>query len=228
MKIGIVSDTHGLLRPEVAPALAGVEMILHIGDVGKASILEELGKIAPVTAIRGNVDTEGPCAELPETEVVLAEGQYIYMLHDLKSIHLDPAAAKFAAVLHGHTHKPDFYRKKGVLYFNPGSCGPRRFELPVTVGLLTVNADGELSAEIVPLNISQAGVISGLPVTHLEHAEASGVVREAELPLRITNSGLGRDDKGQIFGPAMQEESVQGSSGWIEEWSMLRKRGCTL
>lgn len=154
MKIGIVSDTHGLLRPEVAPALKGVDQILHIGDVGKISILNELAKIAPVTAIRGNVDTEGPCAELPETEVVLAEGQYIYMLHDLKFIHLDPAAAKFAAVLHGHTHVPNFHTKKGVLYFNPGSCGPRRFELPVTVGLLTVSAHGELKPEIVTLRIS--------------------------------------------------------------------------
>ncbi len=151
MKIGVISDTHGLLRPEVAPALAGVEQILHLGDVGKASILKDLEKIAPVTAIRGNVDRDGPCSKLPKTEVALIEGRYIYMLHDLKTLHLDPAAAKFAAVLSGHTHVPNFHRKKGVLYFNPGSCGPRRFELPVTVGLLTVNANGELEAKIVPL-----------------------------------------------------------------------------
>jgi putative phosphoesterase len=151
MRIGVVSDTHGLLRPEVAPALAGVERILHLGDVGKASILKDLGKIAPVTAIRGNIDREGPCSELPETEVVLIEGRYVYMLHDLKTLHLDPAAGKFAAVLYGHSHVPNFFKKKGVLYFNPGSCGPRRFELPVTVGLLTVGEDGELEAEVVPL-----------------------------------------------------------------------------
>ncbi|MGA2168676.1 MAG: metallophosphoesterase family protein [Terracidiphilus sp.] len=151
MKIGVISDTHGLLRPEVAPALAGVDRILHLGDVGKASILKDLGKIAPVTAIRGNIDREGPCSELPETEVVLIADRYVYMLHDLKTLHLDPAAGKFAAVLSGHTHVPNFYRRKGVLYFNPGSCGPRRFELPVTVGLLTVGEDGELEAEIVPL-----------------------------------------------------------------------------
>jgi hypothetical protein len=151
MKIGVISDTHGLLRPEVAPALAGVDHILHLGDVGKISILRELEKIAPVTAIRGNVDREGACSKLPETEVYLAEGHYIYMLHDLKTLHLDPAAGKFAAVLFGHTHMPNFYRKKGVLYFNPGSCGPRRFELPITVGLLTVGADGELEAEIFAL-----------------------------------------------------------------------------
>ena len=156
MKLGIVSDTHGLLRPEVAPALAGVERILHIGDVGKPSILAELELIAPVTAIRGNVDREGPCGKLPETEVVLLESPLhpalcIYMLHDLKTLHLDPAAAGFAAVLHGHTHTPGFHTTKGVLYFNPGSCGPRRFHLPVTLGLLTIGADGELAPSILHL-----------------------------------------------------------------------------
>jgi len=159
MKLGIVSDTHGLLRPEVLPALEGVDQILHVGDVGKISILDELAKIAPVTAVRGNVDREGACGKLPETEVVLVDdsvhgGRYIYMLHDLKTLHLDPAAAKFAAVLHGHTHVPNFYTKKGVLYFTPGSCGPRRFELPVTVGLLTIEAHGDLKPEIVYLPVA--------------------------------------------------------------------------
>jgi hypothetical protein len=149
MKLGIVSDTHGLFRPELPAALAGVDHILHTGDVGKAVVLRELAKIAPVTAIRGNVDREGPCAELPETDVYLAEGHYIYMLHDLGTLHLDPAAGKFAAVLFGHSHVPNYYRKKGVLYFNPGSCGPRRFELPVTVGLLTIEAVGEPLPQIV-------------------------------------------------------------------------------
>lgn len=148
-RIGVVSDTHGLLRPEVAPALAGVDLILHCGDVGKFSILEELGKIAPVTAVRGNIDREGKCAQLPETEVALAEGRYLYILHDLKTLHLDPAAGRFAAVFSGHTHVPNFYTRRGVLYLNPGSCGPRRFDLPVTVGLLTVPAKGDLEAEIV-------------------------------------------------------------------------------
>jgi putative phosphoesterase len=151
MRIGVISDTHGLLRPEVAPALAGVERILHLGDVGKAAVLEGLEKIAPVTAIRGNVDREGPCGELPETDVVLIADRYVYMLHDLNTLHLDPAAGKFAAVLFGHSHVPNFYRRKGVLYFNPGSCGPRRFGLPVTVGLLTVGNDGEFEAKIVAL-----------------------------------------------------------------------------
>jgi uncharacterized protein len=151
VKLGIVSDTHGLIRPEVLPALQGVDRILHLGDVGRLSVLEALEEIAPVTAIRGNVDCDGPCARLPETEVMMAGDVYLYMVHDLKALHLDPTAAKFAAVLHGHTHVPNFHTKKGVLYFNPGSCGPRRFELPVTIGLLTVNAHGELEPEIVRL-----------------------------------------------------------------------------
>ncbi len=154
MKIGVVSDTHGLFRPEVATALAGVERILHLGDVGKPSVLKELSKIAPVTAIRGNVDREGPCNKLPETDVVLIAERYVYMLHDLATLHLDPAAGKFAAVLFGHSHVPNFYRRKGVLYFNPGSCGPRRFDLPVTVGHLHIGQDGSIEPEIVYLKIS--------------------------------------------------------------------------
>ena len=152
MKIGVVSDTHGLFRPEVARALAGVERILHLGDVGKPSVLKELEKIAPVTAVRGNVDREGPLREMPETEVVLIAERYVYMLHDLKTLHLDPAAGKFAAVLFGHTHLPNYDHRKGVLYFNPGSCGPRRFKLPVTVGVLKVNKDGKFKAKIIKLD----------------------------------------------------------------------------
>ena len=151
MRIGVVSDTHSLYRPELAKVLEGVERILHLGDVGKASVLDELRKIAPVTAVRGNVDREGPCGELPETDVVLIAGRYVYMLHDLKTLHLDPAAGRFAAVLHGHTHVPNYYTRKGVLYFNPGSCGPKRFKLPVTVGVLKVNKDGEFKAKIIKL-----------------------------------------------------------------------------
>jgi putative phosphoesterase len=150
MRIGVVSDTHGLFRPEVASVLAGVEHILHLGDVGKVSVLEELTKIAPVTAVRGNVDREGPCGELPETEVRLFEGRYLYMLHDLSTLHLDPAAGKFAAVLFGHSHVPNFYTRKGVLYMNPGSCGPRRFQLPVTVGIIEI-VKSEINPSIVNL-----------------------------------------------------------------------------
>jgi len=151
MKIGVVSDTHGLFRPELVSALAGVERILHLGDVGKASVLKDLARIAPVTAIRGNVDREGACAKLPETEVALIADRYVYMLHNLDTLHLDPAAGKFAAVLFGHSHVPNFYRRKGVLYFNPGSCGPRRFELHPTVGILTVTKNGEIEPQIVSL-----------------------------------------------------------------------------
>jgi putative phosphoesterase len=152
MKIGVVSDTHGLFRPEIKRALKGVERILHLGDVGDFSVLKELGKIAPVTAVRGNTDREGPSSELPETEVVLIADRYVYMLHDLKLLHLDPAAGKFAAVLFGHTHLPNYDVRKGVLYFNPGSCGPKRFKLPVTVGVLKVNKDGEFKVKIIKLD----------------------------------------------------------------------------
>ena len=153
MKIGVVSDTHGLLRPEVLPKLAGVESILHLGDVGDPKILDALREIAPVTAIRGNIDVNGPCSRLPETEVLLIEGGYLYLLHDIGTLHLDPAAAKFLAVLYGHSHKAGISHHKGVLYFNPGSCGPRRFNLAVTVGFLHIRADGSLEPEIVDLEI---------------------------------------------------------------------------
>jgi uncharacterized protein len=152
MKIGVISDTHGLLRPQVLPLLAGVETILHLGDVGDPNILKSLAEIAPVTAVRGNIDREGPCGRLPETEVLLIEGGYLYLLHDLGTLHLDPAAAKFSAVLYGHSHKPTIWRHKGVLYFNPGSCGPRRFNLAVTIGYLHISPDGSLEPEIIPID----------------------------------------------------------------------------
>jgi hypothetical protein len=149
MKIGVISDTHGLLRPQVPPLLAGVESILHLGDVGDARILKTLGEIAPVTAVRGNIDRDGICGRLPETEVLLIDGGYLYLLHDLGTLHLDPAAARFAAVLYGHSHKATIWHHKGVLYFNPGSCGPRRFNLKVTIGYLNIGPNGTLEPEIV-------------------------------------------------------------------------------
>jgi putative phosphoesterase len=151
MKIGVVSDTHGLLRPEVLPALTGVDRILHLGDVGDPAILKTLEKIAPIHAIRGNIDRDGPCNRLPETDVLLFEGHYLYLLHDLGTLHLDPVAAKFSVVLYGHSHRPSIDRRKGVLYFNPGSCGPRRFDLSPTIGMLTIEENRELQAEIVRL-----------------------------------------------------------------------------
>jgi putative phosphoesterase len=152
VKIGVISDTHGLLRPEVLPKLKGVESILHLGDVGDPNILDALREVAPVTAVRGNIDTEGPCSRLPETEVLLIEGGYIYLLHNIETLHLNPAAAKFAAVLYGHSHKASISHHKGVLYFNPGSCGPRRFNLAVTIGFLHVGPDGTLEPEIMKLD----------------------------------------------------------------------------
>ena len=153
MVIGVISDTHGLLRHEVIPALAGVEHILHLGDVGDFAILKSVEEVAPVTAIRGNVDRSGKCSKLPETEVVLFEGHYLYLLHDVQTIHLDPAAAKFSVVLFGHSHKPEIRHHKGVLYFNPGSCGPRRFSLPVTIGRLTLKEGVPPVADVVHLNL---------------------------------------------------------------------------
>jgi putative phosphoesterase len=150
MIVGVISDTHGLLREEAIAALAGVEHILHAGDVGDAAILDVLRESAPVTAIRGNVDGYGPCSLLPETEVVTLGGAVFYLLHDGKQLDLDPNAAGFAAVISGHSHQPKIEWRKGVLFFNPGSAGPRRFQLPVTVGKIEI-VDGKIEARVVPL-----------------------------------------------------------------------------
>ncbi len=148
--IGVISDTHGLLRPAAIEALRGVEHILHAGDVGDASILDALRNVAPVTAIRGNIDVDGPCSHLPATEVVTLQGHTLYMLHDRQALDLDPVAAGFSAVISGHSHKPLLEWRHGVLYMNPGSAGPRRFSLPVSIGLLTIGADG-LQPQLVTL-----------------------------------------------------------------------------
>lgn len=152
MRAGVISDTHGLLRPGVLPALAGVDHILHAGDVGDAAILEALRAVAPVTAIRGNVDVNGACAQLPETELVELDGVSIYMLHDLGALDLDPVSAGVSAVISGHSHKPKIEQRKGVLYFNPGSAGPRRFSLPVSLGLLLIE-HGRVEARLVELQV---------------------------------------------------------------------------
>jgi uncharacterized protein len=138
IKIGVISDTHGLLRPEVIAALRGCEHILHAGDVGDIRILSALEKIAPVTAVRGNIDRRGPCGELPLTQIVEFAGHTLYIIHQLHTLDLDPSAAGFSAVLFGHSHTPAVETKRNVLYFNPGSCGPRRFSLPVSVGFLEI------------------------------------------------------------------------------------------
>lgn len=138
MLIGVISDTHGLLRPEAVAALEGAEHILHAGDVGDAAILDRLREIAPVTAIRGNVDVQGACARLPDMELLELGGRSIYMLHDRQMLDLDPIAAGIAVVVSGHSHHPAIQWHKGILYFNPGSAGPRRFSTPVSLGFLTV------------------------------------------------------------------------------------------
>ena len=150
IRIGIISDTHGLLRPEALNALQGAEHILHAGDVGDPAILDALRAIAPVTAIRGNIDEGGPCSHLPPTDLVELNGRNIYMLHDVKKLDLNPEAADIAAVVFGHSHKPLVERRRGVLFLNPGSAGPRRFQLPVTLAWLHIDAKG-LSAQIIDL-----------------------------------------------------------------------------
>lgn len=133
MKIGVVSDTHGLLREEVFPALKGVEHILHAGDIGKPEIIAQLEEIAPVSAIRGNVDRGAWSDAFPETLGLQLNGISFFMLHDLKALDLDPVAEKPDVIVSGHSHKPASEWRDGVLYLNPGSCGPRRFRLPITV-----------------------------------------------------------------------------------------------
>jgi putative phosphoesterase len=150
MRIGVISDTHGLLRPEALAALAGVDHILHAGDVGDAGILDALREIAPVTAIRGNVDTHGDCALLPATEAVELGGRLFYLVHSVHDLDVNAAAAGIAMVVSGHSHKPGIETRNGVIYLNPGSAGPRRFKLPVTLALVSVAAT-EIAPHIVQL-----------------------------------------------------------------------------
>jgi len=138
MRIGIISDTHGLLRPEAQQALRGVQLLIHAGDVGAPEILTQLKLIAPVFAVRGNVDTQPWAQELPLTTVVQTSGFHFYVLHNLQDLDLKPQAAGFDAVISGHTHQADQHHDAGVLYLNPGSAGPRRFQLPVTLALLEI------------------------------------------------------------------------------------------
>jgi putative phosphoesterase len=135
-KIGLISDTHGLLRPEALQAMRGSDLIIHAGDVGDPSILKALANIAPVIAVRGNVDTADWAESLPETAVAEAGGVNIYVLHDVKALDLDPKASEFHVVVSGHSHKPSRSDLNGVLYINPGSAGPRRFSLPITIAYL--------------------------------------------------------------------------------------------
>ena len=147
IRVGLISDTHGLMRPEALTALAGVAHIVHAGDIGSAEILTQLRAIAPVTAVRGNND-KGPWAKgIAEREVVEIGGKLIYVLHDLKELDLDPTASGFAVVVTGHSHKPLITSRDEVLYVNPGSAGPRRFKLPICLAMLEIAGDA-IHAEI--------------------------------------------------------------------------------
>ena len=137
-RIGLISDTHGLLREEALAALGGCELIVHAGDVGRAEILDALRAIAPVVAVRGNVDTAEWAEALPLSEVVEANGARLYILHNLNELDLNPRAAGFDIVITGHTHRPVQFEKDGVLFINPGSAGPRRFDLPIGLARLRV------------------------------------------------------------------------------------------
>ena len=148
--VGVISDTHGLLRPQALAVLKGSDYIIHAGDVGSPEIIGQLAEIAPVTAVRGNVDMEAWARKLPESNVLEVRGVSLYVLHDLAQLDLNAAAAGFAAVISGHSHKPGHELRDGVLYLNPGSAGPRRFKLPVTVARLHV-AGSKLEPEIVHL-----------------------------------------------------------------------------
>lgn len=153
--VGVISDTHGLLRDEAIKALHGSDHIVHAGDVGEPGILDELRKIAPLTAIRGNIDKAPWARKLPEPEIVELAGVSIYVLHNLGDLDLKPEAAGFRVVISGHSHVPKQETRNGVLYFNPGSAGPRRFKLPITVGRLTIDS-GKVRGEIISIQVQNS------------------------------------------------------------------------
>ncbi len=150
--IGVISDTHGLMRPEALDALQGSRLILHAGDIGSEEVLSQLQSIAPVVAVRGNTDRAPWAANLPWTEAVEIEGRLIYLLHDLAWLDLDPRSAGISVVISGHSHNPEVETRDEVLYLNPGSAGHKRFRCPLTVGRL-IFVDGEVRGEIFPLGI---------------------------------------------------------------------------
>jgi len=150
--LGIISDTHGLLRPEAVNALAGATMIIHAGDIGTPEVLDALRAIAPVVAVRGNNDKGNWAQPLPETEVVEVGSVALYVLHDVKALDLNPVAAGFHAVISGHSHRPGMAKRQGVLFLNPGSAGPRRFSLPVSVARLSI-CGATIEAQLVELAV---------------------------------------------------------------------------
>jgi uncharacterized protein len=155
-RIGLISDTHGLLRPEALAFLCGSDHIVHAGDIGHAAVLQELATLAPVTAVRGNNDREPWADEVRGTEVLEVGEVLVYVIHDLAELDLDPAAAGFRVVVSGHSHRPAVEERDGVLYVNPGSSGPRRFKLPIAVAELHVEG-ASVEARLVELHVSSAG-----------------------------------------------------------------------
>lgn len=150
--IGVISDTHGLLRPEAVAGLRGSDAIVHGGDVGDPEIIAQLEQIAPLTVVRGNIDTASWCTRLAESDVLQFGGVSLYVLHNVHDLDLDPVAAGFAAVIFGHSHRPSIEWRKGVLFFNPGSAGPRRFTLPISIGKLILK-NGKLHPEWIELQV---------------------------------------------------------------------------
>jgi uncharacterized protein len=151
-RIGVISDTHGLVRPEAIAALKGSELILHAGDIGKPQVLESLASIAPVLAVRGNNDREIWAQKIPDILKLRINGARVYIIHDVNDLEIDPGAAGFHAVISGHSHKPGLVRRDGTIFLNPGSAGPRRFKLPVAVSRLTVRGQA-VRAKVIELKI---------------------------------------------------------------------------
>ena len=154
IEIGVVADTHGLVRPELLELFKDVSLIAHAGDIGKPGVLDILRRVAPVIAVRGNADKGAWAEALPSFEVIEVAGHFLYLIHDIKTLDLDPCAAGMQAVISGHSHLPDASRKDGVLFLNPGSAGPKRFKLPVTAALLRIESSGEIVAELRDLHKS--------------------------------------------------------------------------
>ena len=150
--LGVISDTHGLLRPEALDALRGSDMIIHAGDVGKPEVIDRLGEVAPTHVVRGNIDKGSWAAALPMTELVTLGKHRLFVLHDISQLDVDPAAAGFAAVVFGHSHRPSIETRNGILFLNPGSAGPRRFKLPVTIARVKTSGQ-RLRADIVELQV---------------------------------------------------------------------------
>lgn len=150
--VGVISDTHGLLRPEAVDKLRGSDYIIHAGDIGDPEVLDGLREIAPVTAVRGNIDRNPWALMLPETAILDLPGAPTHVIHDIAALHLDPAAAGFRIIVSGHSHQPGWHERGGVLYVNPGSAGPRRFSLPVSVGRLIIEATN-ISVELHELSV---------------------------------------------------------------------------